>query len=62
MPVIKIDCSCLDTEKKEKLIAGLTQTASDIMGFPKSAYTVLINELSKDNIGVGGEMLSKKQQ
>ncbi len=62
MPVIKVDCSCLDIEKKEKLIAALTETASDIMGIPKSAYVVLLNELSRDNIGVGGEMLSKKQQ
>jgi len=61
MPVIKVDCSSLDIEKKEKLIAALTETASDIMGFPKSAYIVLINELGRDNIGVGGEMLSKKQ-
>ncbi len=61
MPVIRVDCSDMDIEKKEKLIKSLTQTASDIMGIPESAYVVLLNELSKDNIGVGGEMLSKKQ-
>lgn len=61
MPVIRVDCSDMDLEKKEKLIKSLTQTASDIMGIPESAYVVLLNELSKDNIGVGGEMLSKKQ-
>jgi 4-oxalocrotonate tautomerase len=62
MPVIKVDCSFLDIEKKEKLIKALTETASDIMGIRESAYIVLINELGRDNIGVGGEMLSKKQR
>ena len=61
MPVISVDCSHLDIEKKEKLIKALTETASGIMGIPESAYIVLLNEMNKDNIGVGGEMLSKKQ-
>ncbi|MDY9921849.1 MAG: 4-oxalocrotonate tautomerase DmpI [Synergistota bacterium] len=61
MPVIKVDCGNMDIEMKEKLIKSLTQTASSIMGIPEAAYVVLLNEMSKDNIGVGGEMLSKKQ-
>ena len=61
MPVIKVKCSDMDVDKKEKLIKALTQTASNIMGIPEAAYVVLLNEMSKDNIGVGGEMLSKKK-
>lgn len=61
MPVIKVECSTMDIDTKEKLIKSLTQTASSIMGIPEAAYVVLLNEMSKDNIGVGGEMLSKKQ-
>lgn len=61
MPVIKVECSAMDVEKKEKLIKALTQAASTIMEIPEAAYVVLLNEMSKDNIGVGGEMLSKKQ-
>jgi len=61
MPVIKVECAVMDVETKEKLIKSLTQTASSIMGIPEAAYIVLLNEMSKDNIGVGGEMLSKKQ-
>lgn len=53
MPVIKIDCSAMEVEKKEQLIKSLTQTASSIMGIPEAAYVVLINEMCKDNIGVG---------
>jgi len=53
MPVIKVECSAMDIDTKE--------TASSIMGIPEAAYVVLLNEMSKDNIGVGGEMLSKKQ-
>lgn len=56
MPVIKVECSAMDIEKKEQLIKSLTQTASSIMGIPEAAYVVLLNEMSKDNIGVGGEM------
>lgn len=61
MPVIKVECSTMDIETKEKLIKCLTQTASNIMGIPEAAYVVLLNEMSSDNIGVGGEMLSKRQ-
>lgn len=61
MPVIRVDCSDMDIVQKEKLIKSLTKTASDIMGIPEAAYVVLLNEMNKDNIGVGGEMLSKKQ-
>ncbi|NCB93981.1 MAG: 4-oxalocrotonate tautomerase [Clostridia bacterium] len=61
MPVIKVECAAMNVETKEKLIKSLTQTASSIMGIPEAAYIVLLNEMSKDNIGVGGEMLSKKQ-
>ena len=61
MPVIKVECSAMDNDTKEKLIKSLTQTASSIMGIPEAAYVVLLNEMSKENIGVGGEMLSKKQ-
>lgn len=62
MPVIKVECAAMNVETKEKLIKSLTQTASNIMGIPEAAYIVLLNEMSKDNIGVGGEMLSKKQR
>jgi len=61
MPVIKVECAVMDVETKEKLIKSLTQTASSIMGIPEAAYIVLLNEMSKDNIGVAGEMLSKRQ-
>ena len=61
MPVIKVECAAMNVETKEKLIKSLTQTASSIMGIPEAAYIVLLNEMSKDNIGVGGEMLSKNQ-
>jgi 4-oxalocrotonate tautomerase len=61
MPIIRVDCADMDVEKKEKLIQSLTKTASEIMGIPEAAYTVLLNEMCKDNIGVGGKMLSKMQ-
>lgn len=62
MPVISMDSGPLSYEQKERLIKELTKTASGIMGFPESAYVVILNEMNRDNIGVGGEMVSKPKK
>ncbi len=59
MPVIKVECS-IDIEKEEQLIKFPYRQPASIMGIPEAAHVVLLNEMSKDNIGVGGEMPSKK--
>lgn len=61
MPNIQIDISTLDVDKKRKLVKEFTKTASEITGIPEQAFVVFINEHSRDNIGVGGELLSEKQ-
>ena len=58
MPVITIDTATLTREKKEQLVATLTRNASDITGIAPEKFIVLINELERDNIGVGGQLLS----
>ncbi len=59
MPVITLDIAALTKEKKEQLVETLTRDASEITGIPREKFIVLINELDRDNIGVGGQLLSK---
>lgn len=58
MPVITIDLSAVTLEKKAQLVQTLTRNASEITGIPQDKFIVLINELERDNIGVGGQLLS----
>ncbi|HZV81514.1 MAG TPA: 4-oxalocrotonate tautomerase DmpI [Geobacteraceae bacterium] len=58
MPVITIDISSVSREKKEQLVNGLTRSASEITGIAPEKFIVLINEMERDNIGVGGKLLS----
>ena len=58
MPVITLDMAALPREKKEQLVRTLTRDASEITGIPPEKFIVLINELERDNIGVGGKLLS----
>jgi 4-oxalocrotonate tautomerase len=50
--------SALPREKKAQLVQTLTRDASEITGIPPEKFIVLINELERDNIGVGGQLLS----
>ena len=64
MPIIRIDIGRITRDQKLSLIDKLTAASAEITKIPASAFTVLINELDDDNIGVGGKPLSevKKQQ
>ncbi|WP_088225614.1 4-oxalocrotonate tautomerase DmpI [Desulfosporosinus sp. FKB] len=59
MPFIKLEAGKMDKETKEKLISGLTKVASENLGIPEQAFTVLIKENEMDNWGVGGKVLTK---
>lgn len=59
MPVITIDMAAVSKEKKEQLVQALTRSASEITGISADKFIVLINELERDNIGVGGKLLSE---
>lgn len=59
MPVITLDLAALTKEKKAALVETLTRDASEITGIPREKFIVLINELDRDNIGVGGQLLSE---
>lgn len=58
MPVITIDIGTVTREKKAQLVRTLSRDASEITGIPEDKFIVLIKELDRDNIGVGGRLLS----
>lgn len=60
MPVITIDMAAVSREKKAELVRILTNKASEITGIAEEKFIVLINELERDNIGVGGKLLSER--
>ena len=60
MPVITIDMAAVTKEKKAQLVQVLTRDASEITGIAEDKFIVLINELERDNIGVGGTLLSDR--
>jgi 4-oxalocrotonate tautomerase len=59
MPVITIDIGRIDKEKKTALVRELTLKASEVTQIPADKFIVLINEMERDNIGVGGKLLSE---
>jgi len=58
MPVITVDISTISKEKKAALVKELTAKASEVTQIPEEKFVVLINEMERDNIGVGGRLLS----
>lgn len=60
MPVIYLESAALTKEQKTQLVEEFTESASRITGIPKQAFYVYLTEYSKDNIAVGGKLLSEK--
>jgi 4-oxalocrotonate tautomerase len=58
MPVITVDISTTSKEIKAALVKELTAKASEVTQIPEEKFIVLINEMERDNIGVGGKLLS----
>ena len=59
MPIISVDAVHPTKQQKEELIAGLTKTASQILGVDEKFFYVLVKENDLDNWGVGGKPLEK---
>ncbi|HEY5514364.1 MAG TPA: 4-oxalocrotonate tautomerase DmpI [Geomonas sp.] len=59
MPVITVDIGILpNRETKAELVKALTKAASSTTQIPEDKFIVLIKEREKDNIGIGGKLLS----
>lgn len=59
MPVINLEIGKLTNDQKTKLIKELSQTAASITSIPLGAFTVVINELDDNNIGIGGKTIGQ---
>lgn len=59
MPVIQITMGKTPADQKKALIERLTADAIEITKIPAGEFTVLINELERDNIGRGGKTLTE---
>jgi len=60
MPVITVDGPILTREQKAELVKTITKVASEIIQLPEQSIIVLIEERERDNVGVGGVLLSDK--
>lgn len=61
MPVVTFEAARLGIEQKRQLVEEFTETAVRITGLPKETIFVFLKENSTDNVGVGGVLLSEKQ-
>ena len=62
MPVIMVEGVPLSVDQKRELVAVLTKSASRIMNVSEQAFQVYIKENSRDNIGVGGILVSERNK
>ena len=61
MPVVRIDLwKGREKEKKKELIEKITSAVVDTIGCSIEAVHVIINEVDKDNWGIGGKPASVK--
>ena len=58
MPVITIHMHKTEPAVKADLIRGLTAAAVEVTKLPAQSYTVFVQELDSDNIGLGGKVLT----
>lgn len=59
MPVIQVQIGKMSKEGKAELIRALTEAASTVTKLPTQAFVITIQELDRDNFGVGGTQLSE---
>lgn len=63
MPLIQVNyASTADAATKEKLITELTKTYARVMGANESSVWVMLNEIERENWGVGGESLASRDK
>lgn len=61
MPIITLDGPKLTREQKEELVKSFTKIASEVTKIPEKSFIVILEERERDNVGVGGVLLSDLQ-
>jgi len=59
---IKITKDGATTEKKAKVISGVTNLLRDILGKNPATTVVVIDEVDTDNWGIGGESVTERRK
>lgn len=57
MPTIHFDGPTLTIDQKRSLVHCMTQAASQALGMPMAAFTVVLDEHERSNMAIGGELL-----
>jgi 4-oxalocrotonate tautomerase len=61
MPIIRVEIlEGRSVEKKRELVEVLSRETARIIGCPENSIYVVIEDVAKQNWGVGGELLSDK--
>ena len=59
MPNISISMTSKPAEMKAQMAKAVTEQLSRISGIPSEHFIIMFNEMPKENIAVGGVMLSE---
>ncbi len=63
MPNVAVEGPAIrDLDKKRQLVREITEAATKAYGLPSEVIVVLIKENSPENVGVGGRLISDRQQ
>ncbi len=61
MPYVSIRMAgTLSRKQKKKIVKGVTRVIARQTGKPESSVMIFIDEEKRDNIGVGGRLLSQR--
>lgn len=58
MPVITLELVKMSKEKKAELVEKVTKTVAEVSGLPAQSFYVFIRENERENVGIGGKLLS----
>ena len=59
---IKVTPDGLTAQKKQELIAGVTQLLQDVLNKNPDTTVVIIDEVLTDNWGIGGRSVTQRRQ
>ena len=59
---IRITDEGVDAQKKASLIEGVTRLLADVLGKNPQTTVVVIDEVSTDNWGIGGETVTERRK
>ncbi|MGB9904237.1 MAG: 4-oxalocrotonate tautomerase DmpI [Desulfotomaculales bacterium] len=62
MPVITLHGPKLTREQKAEIFRLFTEAASKVTNIPAQAFIVQIEEMDRENVGVGGVLLADRDK